>query len=56
MTFENPIQVNCDLLWRVMEWGLNGLKHPESLTPDQFLEVTRKMIEALMLYYVKCGP
>jgi hypothetical protein len=43
-------------MWGVLNWGVQGLKNPEALSPDQFLLVVKKMIEALMIYYVKCGP
>lgn len=56
MSFTDPIKVSCEQMWRVLDWGVSGLKNPEALSPDQFLLVVKKMVEALMIYYVKCGP
>lgn len=56
MSFTDPIKVSCEQMWGVLNWGVQGLKNPEALSSDQFLIVVKKMIEALMIYYVKCGP
>lgn len=56
MSITEPIKVSCTALWDIMNYGLMGLKTPDALSPDQFLAVIRKMLEALMLYYVRCGP
>ena len=53
MTFLEPIKVSCVQMWEVLNWGVSGLKNPEALSPDQFLLVIRKVVEALMIYYVK---
>jgi len=52
----DPVITVCSTMWDVLNWGVSGLKNPEALSPDQFLIVIRKMVEALMIYYVKCGP
>jgi len=56
LSFTNPVKVSCTEMWDVLNYGVQGLKNPESLSSDQFVIVVKKMVEALMIYYVKCGP
>jgi hypothetical protein len=56
MSFTEPIKVSCTAMWDVLNYGIQGLKNPDALEPHQFLMVIKKMFEAMMIYYVKCGP
>ena len=56
MSFTEPIKVSCTAMWDVLNYGIQGLKNPDGLEPHQFLMVIKKMFEAMMIYYVKCGP